>query len=166
LLLIGFLSFAAAHNVSRPTAEPPPRVTTLRQITYAELAAGVKALKGQVVVVDFWADYCPPCKREFPRLVALHRQHSQSGLTTISVSLDDPNDAMAVERVQRFLGKQEATCVNYLLNEKPEVWQAKLKIEGPPCVFIFNRRGELLDVYRGEVDYSEVEKLVAAALKE
>jgi len=164
IALVAIFSFAAAHTTSSPRAEPA--TATLERISYTELAARVKNLKGQVVVVDFWADYCPPCKREFPRLMALHRKHQQAGLTVISVSLDDPADSDAQERAKQFLDKQQATCVNYLLNEKPEVWQAKLRTQGPPCVFVFNRRGELLKVYRNGVDYTDVERLVADALKE
>ena len=58
-----------------------------------------------------------------------------------------------------------AAFANYLLDEKPDVWQAKLKIDGPPCVFVFNRRGRLVKKFHDHVDYTEIERLVADLLK-
>ena len=49
----------------------------------------------------------------------------------------------AKDKVLKFLQKQKATMTNLILDEKPEVWQAKFKIDGPPLVMVFNRKGEL-----------------------
>lgn len=165
VLVFGILTVAASHTAHRPDAAPTADIK-LQRIHYLDLAAQVKLLKGQVVVVDFWADYCEPCKREFSKLVALQRQFGARGLAVVTVSLDDADDAEVTKNVHEFLLRQQATSVNYILHEKPEVWQAKLKVQGPPCVFVFDRSGELLHVYRGSVDYVAIEKAVAAALKE
>src|SRR5262249_23235600 len=135
-------------------------------IPYSGLTRRIHELQGQVIVVDFWADYCLPCKREFPHLVELYRKYSSAGFTVISVSLDDAHDAEARERVKNFLVKQQAAFANYILDEKPEVWQQKLKIEGPPCVFVFGRKGELRKRYNDGVDYGDVETVVVEALKQ
>ena len=52
------------------------------------------------------------------------------------------------------------------LYEKAKTWQDRLKIDGPPCVFVFNRRGELLKRFHDSVNYDEVERLVADAVKQ
>jgi len=164
-LLIAVVTLLAILAVSRPGASPQDRVD-MQIVRYTELGKRIKDLRGRVIVVDFWADYCPPCKREFPKLVAMHRRYSDDGLTAISVSLDDAADAEAVERVRLFLSAQRASFANYMLNEKPEVWQVKLKIDGPPCVFIFIRRGELVKKFHDDVDYREIEQLAADLLKQ
>jgi thiol-disulfide isomerase/thioredoxin len=164
LLAIPF-TVLAILGVGRPPASPQTAID-VQTVRYSELARRIKDQHGRVVVVDFWADYCAPCKREFPKLVVLHQKYAAGGLAAISVSLDDVADVEAMERVRRFLAAQQASFANYMLNEKPEFWQAKLKIDGPPCVFIFNRRGELVRKFHDDVDYIEIERLVTEALKQ
>jgi thiol-disulfide isomerase/thioredoxin len=166
-LLAVALCVIAALAVNRPGASPRNEPTVeVRDIRYVDLSRRVKELRGQVIVVDFWADYCFPCKREFPHLVALHQKYSTGGFTAISVSLDDTHDAETRDRVRNFLTKQQAGFANFILDEKPEVWQQKLKIDGPPCVFVFGRKGELLKRYHDGVDYKDVEAVVVEALKQ
>ena len=63
---------------------PPPVAVTV--VKYDGLTEAIKKFKGKVVVVDFWADYCVPCKREFPKLVGLNRDYAKKGLAAASVS--------------------------------------------------------------------------------
>ena len=93
----------------------------------------------------------------------MHNKHGKDGFAAVSVSLDDPKDAKAQERVLEFLRKQKATFTNLVLDEKAEVWQEKLKFAGPPCVFVFHRDGKY-DKYESP-DYAEIEKRVAELLK-
>jgi thiol-disulfide isomerase/thioredoxin len=146
-------------------AEPPATVA-VQVVKYDGLSALIKQQRGKVVVVDFWADYCVPCKREFPKLVALHNQQAKAGLVAVSVSLDDLGEDGAKDKVLKFLQKQQATLTNVILDEKPEFWQAKLKIDGPPLVMVFNRKGELEQKFVDkDVDYEAIGKLVAELLK-
>jgi thiol-disulfide isomerase/thioredoxin len=135
-------------------------------VSYTQLTDLVKSLHGQVVLIDLWGEFCLPCKKEFPRFVALHRKYQARDLAAVSVSLDEPDDAEAKQRVEEFLAAQKATCRNVLLNEKPAVWQAKWKIVGPPCVFLFDRDGKLVQRWADqEIDYSVIEKRVVELLK-
>ena len=88
VLLAILIAPVAAIVAPRPMAAPP--AVTLETVKYDDLGDRVSSLQGRVVVVDFWADYCLPCKREFPHLVELHGKYAASGLTAVSVSLDDP----------------------------------------------------------------------------
>lgn len=143
-----------------------PGGVNLYIVKYDALTAAVRKAKGRVVVVDVWADYCVPCKREFPGLVRLHRQFSKDGLTAISVSVDAANEANK-DRCLKFLSSKEATFTNFLLDERADVWQNKFKADGPPCVIVFNRRGELVQRFVDQkVDYKEIEKLVVRLLRE
>jgi hypothetical protein len=93
----------------------------------------------------------------------MHNKYAKDGFAAVSVSLDDPQDEKAKQRVIDFLRKQKATFTNLILDEKSEVWQKKLKFDGPPCVFVFNRDGEWKQ-YTAP-DYAEIEKYVAELLK-
>ena len=160
--------FAAFALVAVTLAADPPKTgdsIKLAAVRYDALADAIRNEKGKVVVVDFWADYCLPCKREFPKLVALHRKFAAGGLTVMSVSLDDPNEPASKPKVKAFLHARKADFANYLLDEKPEFWQAKLRAEGPPVVYVFNRKGELEQRFADEIDYTKVESLVSDLLK-
>jgi cytochrome c biogenesis protein CcmG/thiol:disulfide interchange protein DsbE len=149
-------------------ADPAPTAVELKTVSYDGLADAIKAQRGKVVVVDAWGDFCLPCKKEFPSLVALHRRYGKDGLVCMSVSLD------ATEKrpdVLKFLTKSEATFANFLLDEKPEVWQQKWKIVGPPAVFVFDRQGRRAAKFDAEnpdrpYTYDDVEKLVKDLLRE
>jgi thiol-disulfide isomerase/thioredoxin len=157
-------AFALLFVAAAP-AEPPAAVS-VRVAKYDGLSSFVKEQRGKVVVVDFWADYCIPCKREFPNLVKLHNDHVKAGLVAVSVSLDELSEEGAKEKVMKFLTRQQATMTNLILDEKPEVWQKKLQIDGPPLVMVFNRKGELEQKFHdNEVDYVVIGKLVAELLK-
>ena len=98
-------------------------------VTYKQLGNEIKKLQGKVVLVDFWADFCRPCKEKFPHVLALHRKYAKDGLAVVSVSIDDVADPDVRERVKLFLQQQSSTCKNLLLAEKPEVWVAETENE-------------------------------------
>src|ERR1022692_4414081 len=52
--------------------------------------------KGKVVLLDFWATWCPPCRRELPRVVAAYNKYHDKGFEIVSVSLDQPRHGPAL----------------------------------------------------------------------
>jgi len=90
------------------------------------------------------------------------QQVRQERFRAISVSLDDPK-MTKLGKSDRFLTKQKATFTNLILDEEAEVWQKKLRFEGPPCVFVFARDGTHKQ-YTAP-DYAEIEKYVAELMK-
>jgi thiol-disulfide isomerase/thioredoxin len=171
-MVLGGVLLAAALGVA--AAQPADKVT-LRQVKYGELSKLIRGHKGKVVVVDFWASWCAPCKREFPNLVRLHKKYASEGLVAMSVTLDRADDKAARQSAEKFLQKQRATFQNLLLDAPPEEWQKRLKADGPPVVFVFNRDNRIVKrwpVVNAEgktvedVDYAAVEKLVADLLRQ
>src|SRR5262245_58454037 len=127
--LYRFVPALLVFGLTTPTPAQAPDKVELRPVRYDGLTDVLKQNRGKVIVVDFWADFCIPCKREFPHLVALHQKYAKDGFVAVSVSLDDPTDDDAKAKALKFLQAQKATFTNLLLDEKPEVWQAKLKID-------------------------------------
>ncbi len=98
----------------------------------------------------------------------MHRQYASQGLAAVSVSLDEldePSPPKVQEKVLRFLRTKNADLQNFILDEKPKVWQEKLQIEGPPCVYVFDREGKQVKQFKDDFKYADVEKLAVEALK-
>jgi|SRR6516165_4877039 hypothetical protein len=95
----------------------------------------------------------------------MQKKYIKDGLVAVSVSLDDPNEDGVKDKVKKYLVNENATFANLILDEKMEVWQKKLKIEGPPAIFVFDRDGKIAKKYDSGEGYDEVEKLVADLLK-
>jgi thiol-disulfide isomerase/thioredoxin len=161
---VAWVLFACIVPLAR--AEPPKESVAVSIVKYDGLTDLIKKNSGKVILVDCWADYCLPCKKEFPKLVALHNKLAKDGFFAISLSLDELEDGVK-DRVLDFLKQKQATCTNLILDEKPEVWQKKFQVEGPPLVIVFNRKGELVKKFVDkEVEYDKIEALVKKLLAE
>ena len=96
-----------------PNAYGAPPAVKLDAVRYDDLAAEIRGLKGQVVLVDVWGTFCPPCKEKFPGVVALHEKYARKGLTVVSVSVDPPQDSTSKSAALAFLTKQRAAFRNW-----------------------------------------------------
>ena len=128
--------------------QPPPPSVTVKLADHAGVVAEVAAHRGKVVVLDCWSTSCPPCVREFPRLVALAETHP-ADVVCVSLSFDFEGigaPADMVPKVRTFLQKVGARrVVNLLGSEESDVLAAKLDLVGVPAVFVYGRDGTLLE---------------------
>jgi thiol-disulfide isomerase/thioredoxin len=158
VILVAVLTpLSAADPSSAPTGD-----VKLQVVKYDRLIEEVRALRGKVVVVDAWATYCVPCKKEFPNLVRLSRDLAKDGVACVSVSVDDKAKKSAA---LKFLQAQGAAFPNFLLDEDPSVWQARWNLQGVPAVFVFDRQGRRAAKFHDDdpdhpFTYADVEKLV------
>jgi len=97
----------------------------------------------------------------------MHRKYGDKGVTAVSVCLivDKPLPEKVRTRVETFLKEQNATLANVLLNEDSKVWEERLKIDGPPCVYVFNRDNQhVVKLVGDQVNYSVIEAEVTKLL--
>jgi thiol-disulfide isomerase/thioredoxin len=92
--LLALPAAAKAPKLGQPA--PPLTATTLDGRAFSLADA-----RGKVVIVNFWATWCTPCRAEMPAIDAFYRAHRDEGLVVIAVSLDDPSDLPEVQRVMR-----------------------------------------------------------------
>jgi thiol-disulfide isomerase/thioredoxin len=139
------MAFLAAIGLGCGTAAAPP--VSLALVDQAGLDAEIARHRGKVVVLDCWSTSCPPCVKEFPRLVDLAGRYGDD-VVCLSLSFDyegigSPEDA--VPRVRTFLEAVGAgRVVNLLGREEADSLAKKLDIVSVPVVYVYGPDGGLV----------------------
>jgi len=108
----------------------------------ADKAFNLSKYNGKVVIVDFWASWCVPCRRSFPWMNAMQEKYAADGLIIIAVNLD-----RNAEDAARFLEKYPA---NFEITYDPEGALAKeYGVEVMPSSFIIGRNGDRYERHSG-----------------
>ena len=117
------------------------------------------ASKGKVVLVDFWATWCEPCKLSLPRYDALQRRYAAAGLTIVAVSVDEDREALRSFVAKNKLG---LTILHDGEGKAAERWGT----EKMPTAYLVGRDGKVTWIHAGYGDGDEVhaEKAIIAAL--
>ncbi len=96
----------------------------------------LKDLKGKVVLVNFWATWCPPCRKEMPDLNGLYKTFEKKGLVVLSISDENP------EKVLPYVKEHP---VEYpILLDPGDVTEKAYHIEGIPKSFVYDRDGKIV----------------------
>jgi len=118
------------------------------------------SLTGKVVLVNFWATWCPPCRVEMPLLEAMHRRHRERGLVVLGLSVDtDP-----AERVRAFLTERGITYPVAIVGAREQM--AFGGIAGYPTSFLLDRQGRIRQRAMGPLAMASFEPAVRRLLEE
>jgi thiol-disulfide isomerase/thioredoxin len=156
----------APQAPAEKNAGPAGSAVTLRTVDPAEFAATVAKHRGRVVLVDYWATWCEPCKELFPHTVALHRELTGRGLAVISVSLDDPEEN---PNALEFLTAQGASFENLRADSGASSRSAAaFGIENGtiPYVQLHDRAGKLRKTFPAPIKPEQIKKAVEELLAE
>jgi|SRR5450631_160780 len=114
--------------------------------------------RGKVVLIDYWATWCAPCKIEIPRLVELQKKYANDGLQVIGISMDD-----GPEPVRGFV---KDFGINYpVALGDVKVAEAYGGILGLPVAFLIDRKGHIYRKLVGDTEMQLVETDVQSLLK-
>jgi len=140
---------------------------TVEIVDADSLARAVAAERGKVVVLNFWATWCDPCREEFPDLVRLARE-DPARIALITVSLDDPDDLDA--RVRPFLKEMRAPGRALIKGRgDPDLFITSVDPSwsgGLPATFVHVPDGRRAHAIHGATTYAGLKALVTPLLPE
>ena len=123
----------------------------------------MKDLKGQVVVLDFWATWCGPCVREMPKMKKLYAKYHDEGVQFIGISLDKSEDEGGLDALKKYVSEKEILWPQYYLRKDGDIeFSNSWGISGIPALFIIDKKGNLKSV---QARY-KLEKLIPELLDE
>jgi cytochrome c biogenesis protein CcmG/thiol:disulfide interchange protein DsbE len=172
LILLGLAAFAAWPRgaVSSEASASGGSSTVPATVNYAapdlvlsDLDGVEHALtdyRGQVVLVNLWATWCPPCKAEMPTLEAYYQAHQTDGFVTFAVDDGDPVDAVAA-----FVDQYNLSFT-VLLDPTYEATDRAFKTRNLPSSFVIDRDGNVRLRWVGEIDRATLEKYVTPLITE
>ena len=158
VVLLGALLLAEGQPEGNPAFKPGPapdwQLKDLQDkpVRWADF-------KGKVVILDFWATWCPPCRAEIPDFIDLQKQFGSQGLAVVGVAMDQDGPAV----VKKFV---EKVGINYPVVIGDEAMSKKFGgIEGFPTTFVIDRQGRMVRQFLGLTERGEFEKAIKPLLK-
>ena len=144
------------------TLEAQPALVPVDEAGYRKLLA---SHQGKVLLVDFWATWCMPCRTEMPRLVKLEAALRHRGFRLITVSADEPEQEAAA---RKFIQHQAAPLPAYVkrtqddekfINSVDPKWSGAL-----PALFLYDRSARQAASFVGETEISTIEAAIRKLL--
>ena len=127
---------------------PPTRAASLANMGW-ELSDGKRSVfseyKGKVLILDFYATWCAPCRDSIPHLIGLQKKFEDQGLTVVGLNVGGPGDEEEVPAfakafgIQYTLAQPDDDLVSFLMSDSDAI----------PQTFVFDRQGKLVERFIG-----------------
>jgi thiol-disulfide isomerase/thioredoxin len=157
---------AAAVKVDAPNWGPPAPDVTLKDLDGKELS--IAQLKGKVVLVNFWATWCDPCRVEIPWLIEMQQKYGAKGFTVLGVAMDDEGRSVVAPFVQkeRFDVNGTESLMNYPIVIGNDAAADKFGgLLGYPTSVLISRDGKQIKRITGLISYDEIAKTIESQLE-
>lgn len=148
------ISILIAKNVGETAPEFTGKSFSGNEIKLADF-------QNKVIILDFWASWCGPCRKEMPFLIELHKKYKDKDFEILAINIDEKES-----KAQKFLKKLE-TQPNF-----PIIWDKNSKIspmydlETMPTTYLIDKKGNIIFIHKGFKDsykedfYKEIEILL------
>ncbi|AUX27633.1 thioredoxin [Sorangium cellulosum] len=114
-------------------------------------------LKGQPVILDFWATWCGPCAVQAPILERISRRYQKKGLVVLGVNVDDPPHVASQYAIQKGLSYP-------ILIDAEKHASVRYGVERLPSLVVIDRQGKVVAYLTGVIDEASLSEIVAATL--
>lgn len=160
LLVVG----VAALAIGAPTAralEPGDAPPAIGMVDQHGDKVDLNGLKGKVVLIDFWASWCRPCKKEMPVLEQLHAKYADQGLVIVGVNID-----RSKKKMTSFLEDEPVSF--RIVHDRKLVVASRYEPPGMPSSYFVARDGKIRHVHAGfeKKDAPEIEERIKLLLAE
>lgn len=148
---------AQVHATLR-AGQPAPN---FKVITTSGQPVSMDNYRGYVLVIDFFATWCPPCNESIPHLVDINRKFGKQGLQILGLSMDEDGEQI----VKSFIDERR---INYPVALASEQVQIDYGIVSVPVMFVIDKKGKVSEIYRGYSDETgrSMEALIKKLLAE
>lgn len=157
LVLLGLIAYmwfrppAWVSDLDRPAPQ-------LRFVTFDGKPLALDALRGKVVVVNFWATWCPYCRHEMPAMEKFYRDYRDRGVELVALSEDDDP-----AKVREFLQQERYSFKVAMAGRAGTDFGG---VDRLPTSFVIDKRGRIRNKVSGQVHYGRLEDLVVPLLEE
>lgn len=169
-VLLASGAFTACGSSSAKISSPAENLHPAPEVRFKNLQGddvALTSLKGKVVLLNFWATWCEPCRSEIPLLIGLQDQYAGKGFTMLGVSMDD-DGAKAVNpfihETKFNVAGQEKTMDYPIVLGSDDVTDKFGGLLGMPTSYLISRDGKIVKRYIGVVDATQIVKDIESQL--
>jgi thiol-disulfide isomerase/thioredoxin len=149
----GLLSFALIATL---IVSVSAQSQSIRVVGSEDVHQLVRENQGKVVVLNFWASWCPPCLKEFPDIIRMYNEYESQGLEVIAVSMNADDE---IEDIEDFLGNYDPPFSIYRAVNQEETFLQGISEEWfgeMPTTLIFDAEGNRVQMHKKQLTYEEL----------
>ncbi len=151
--LIAVLVFIGCQKEGKTSQNK--KITVLTPVTFEKT---IQAHHGHILIVNFFATWCEPCRKELPDIISLSKEYASKGVDVIGISLDKNGTRV----LRSFLERLKFPYPIYLGNQ---ALMDTLKIQAIPMTYFYDRKGTRVKTLLGIVGRKRLSSLIKALLK-
>ncbi len=152
-----FLAFALLTGCVSKSDQPAASTSDFTLQDVNGKSVKLSDFKGKVVLLEFWASWCPPCRASVPGLERLHKAFKDKGLAVLAVSMDSGD----WDVVKAFISDYG---ISYTVLKGTDEVAAQYSVRTIPTLLILNKEGKITKRYLGFSSEDELERDIKAAL--
>jgi peroxiredoxin len=144
-ILFAVITFLLSAQPAAALPQKGEKAPAIRLVTTSGQPVTLANYQGYVLVVDFFATWCAPCKNAISKLVSLNQKFGKQGLQVLGVSVDEGSD----REVKNFISERR---INYPVAVAGEEMQADYGIRSIPTIYVISKKGIIAEKFQGYSD--------------
>ena len=149
-LMLSSFSLEASEIKNLIIYEEPKKYDNLSFLDDKNNELKLNSFKGNVILLNFWATWCAPCKEEMPSLDLLQENNELNNLKIFPINIGKDN----MEKASSFFNNLKIRNLN-LYFDNPQTLAKKLSLRGIPTTILFNKKGDEFARIVGSIDFSD-----------